>query len=626
MTNASDRSSNEFSGQENFPMQRELIVIAKREVGLRATRDGVASVTGSDVTPLADLLASVGVTLRPLFGSEQQIQERTAAVAAQINQDVPNLSVYYRVDAPDDRLDELATQLRQLEVVEAAYIKPPAEPAVMVDKRSHQLNRMMPQAAEAPAVTPDFTPRQGYLNAAPEGIDARYAWTLPGGSGAGVGIIDIEYAWRFTHEDLMQNQGGVVGGTEYLPYRDHGTAVIGEIGSDGNTFGCTGICPDANVRAIAAYGELNSAGAIRIAADMLAPGDIILVELHRPGPRFNFENRADQGGFIALEWWPDDFDAIRYATSKGVIVVEAAGNGAENLDDAIYNTPGPGFPSDWTNPFNRVNRDSGAIVVGAGAPPLQTHGQDWGPDRSRLDFSNYGSSVDAQGWGREVTTCGYGDLQGGSDEDLWYTDRFSGTSSASPIIVGTLGCVQGVLRARGMTVLTPLVARNLLLTTGSPQQEAPSRPTSQRIGNRPNLREILARTILVNLKVALRAYNGQYVSAEGGGGAEVVANRDEVGEWETFELIELEGTKIALRAYNGQYISAEGGGGGEVVANRDEIGEWETFDLVELGDNKIALRVYNGQYISAEGGGGAEVVANRDEVGEWETFELIKLS
>jgi hypothetical protein len=49
-----------------------------------------------------------------------------------------------------------------------------------------------------------------------------------------------------------------------------------------------------------------------------------------------------------------------------------------------------------------------------------------GPDRSRLDFSKFGKAVDVQGWGREVTTCGYGDLQGGNNEDFWYTDQFSG--------------------------------------------------------------------------------------------------------------------------------------------------------------------------------------------------------
>jgi hypothetical protein len=225
---------------------------------------------------------------------------------------------------------------------------------------------------------------------------------------------------------------------------------------------------------------------------MLGSGDIILIELHRAGPR---ATGVGQQGFIAIEWWPDDFDAIRYATSRGVIVVEAAGNGAQNLDDPIYNKPASGFPANWSNPFNRANRDSGAIVVGAGAPPPGTHGRDHGPDRSRLDFSNYGLVVDAQGWGREVTTCGYGDLQGGSNEDFWYTDQFSGTSSASPIVVGALGCVQGVLRDRGMTPLSPAAARNLLRTTGSPQQEAPGRPASQRIGKRPNVRQMINRVI-----------------------------------------------------------------------------------------------------------------------------------
>ena len=66
--------------------------------------------------------------------------------------------------------------------------------------------------------------------------------------------------------------------------------------------------------------------------------------MHRPGPRFNFARAHDQRGYIAVEWWPDDFAAILNATSRGIIVVEAAGNGAENLDDALYQTPGAGLP------------------------------------------------------------------------------------------------------------------------------------------------------------------------------------------------------------------------------------------------------------------------------------------
>ena len=71
----------------------------------------------------------------------------------------------------------------------------------------------------------------------------------------------------------------------------------------------------------------------------------------------------------------------------------------------------------------------------------------------------------------------------------WYTDVFSGTSSASPIVVGAIGCMQGALRAASRPLLTPAAARNILRTTGSPQQDEPGRPATQRVGNRPNLRQ-----------------------------------------------------------------------------------------------------------------------------------------
>jgi hypothetical protein len=312
-----------------------------------------------------------------------------------------------------------------------------------------------------------------------------------------VRIIDIEGAWRFSHEDLLQNQGGVIGGTPSpdLNWRNHGTAVVGTFGGDLNAFGVTGIAPDANTRAISIFGAgMSSARAITDAANALSPGDIILIELHAPGPRFNFTAPNGQRGFVAMEFWPADFAAIVYATSvRGVIVIEAAGNGAENYDDPLYNVRPAGFPASWRNPFNLANPQSGAIIVGAGAPPPGTHGRNHGPDRSRLDFSNFGARVDVQGWGQEVTTCGYGDLQGGSNEDLWYTDTFNGTSSASPVVVGAVACLQGGLRGRSRPLLTPATARDLLRTTGSPQLDAPGRPATQRIGNRPNLRQAFER-------------------------------------------------------------------------------------------------------------------------------------
>jgi Subtilase family len=475
--------------------RRELVVIAAPDAGLQALASGVRSDAGAETTSLNAVLARHGALMRPLFGlSEHRLRANVAgAVTSDLVPDgMPALERFYHVDAADDRLETMAAELLEHPLVEAAYVKPAgALPVAVVEEiiAAAPLNDMVPAPGDAPPATQDFTARQGYLDAAPGGIDARYAWTVPGGSGSGVRVIDCEWGWRFSHEDLLQNQGGVVAGTSSTD-TNHGTAVLGEISGDRNGLGIIGIAPDAVISA-SSFNDQPTAQAIRAAADRLGPGDIILLEIHRPGPRTPNPPQG-QLGFIAIEWWPDDFAAIRYAVNKGIVVVEAAGNGFQNLDDPIYSQRPVGFPASWLNPFNVANPSSGAVMVGAGAPPPNTHGQNWGPDRSRLDFSNYGARVDAQGWGREVTSTGYGDLQGGMNADLWYTDRFSGTSSASPIVVGAIACAQGVLMAQGRIPLSPARARDLLRSTGSIQQDAPGRPATQRIGNRPNLRQLIA--------------------------------------------------------------------------------------------------------------------------------------
>jgi len=516
---------------EQTYVKRELIVVANKDFDLRATNQGVASLTQKDISPLNRLLTTEQLTLTPLFGiSEERLQVQAASLATETGTDVPDLSVYYHIEAADERLETLVEQFQQIDSIEAAYIKPPAQPA------DFNFNDMAPRTEEPPMNTPDFSSRQNYLEAAPTGVNTSYAWTLQGGRGTGVNIIDIEWGWRFTHEDLIQNQGGVVSGNN-SPNDNHGTAVIGEIGGDPNTFGITGISPEARVSAVSLVNS-NTAPAIRTAADRLQAGDIILLEVHRRGPRSAEGN--GQFGFIAIEWWPDDFAAIRYAVSKGIIVVEAGGNGGQNLDDSIYNAglvndPRYGtFPSSWRNPFNPNNPSSGAVIVGAGLPPSGTHGRTREPgsgdiytDRGRCFFSNYGARIDAQGWGWEVTTTGYGDLQGGADRNHHYTDQFSGTSSASPIVVGALACVQGILRAQNKPLLSSDRAIQLLRATGSPQQDGPgfrfipnmtgsgypqthpARPRTQRIGNRPDLRQLIARA----LKVKPLSRHGLWVNA-----------------------------------------------------------------------------------------------------------------
>lgn len=461
----------------------EVIVMMEPDMGLRASAGRMESVTNESVSDIEKVLKKHKGSMTPLFGAtEERVEAEMLAEAEFSEAAMPQLQNFYKVDVSDKRAEDIAGELSELSNVAAAYVKPGAEPPIMMDEEG-------PSSDEAPPMSPDYVSRQGYLNATPEGVDARWAWGRPGGRGQGVRIIDIEGAWRFTHEDLRLRQGGVVAGTQStsLLWRNHGTAVLGEYSGDHNSFGVSGICDQATASAVSIFGGLGSAQALRQATSRLRAGDIILIELHRPGPRHNFQQRSDQKGYIAIEWWEDDYAAILAATRRGVIVVEAAGNGAENLDDNIYQTRASGFPRTWRNSFRRSNRDSGAIVVGAGAPPPGTHGRNHGPDRSRLDFSNYGRLIDAQGWGREVTTCGYGDLQGGRNEDLWYTDRFSGTSSASPIVVGALGSLSGMAKARSKT-LTPAKARQCLRSSGAAQTDGPGRPRTQRIGNRPDLR------------------------------------------------------------------------------------------------------------------------------------------
>jgi len=459
-------------------LEHELIVVARS--GATLAGHGRRRRADAGARALERLLERHGATLAPLFGPSGARLARAAGALGQ------PMTRFHRVRVPEEdpeRLAELARRLRSLPDVAGAYVKPPSEPAAL-------RRLVLPRPAAAPPVTPDFSARQGYLERAPGGIDARFAWRRPGGDGAGVHLVDVEGDFRFTHEDLLAGQGGLVAGTppDSVSLRNHGTAVLGVIGGDRNGHGVTGIAPEAHQRGVA-LGGLGSANAIRLAADLLAPGDLLLVEFHRPGPRFGFVPGPNLQGYIAIEWWPDDQLAIQYATSRGVIVLEVAGNGAEDLDDPLYDVPGPGFPPGWANPFRRV-LDPGAILVGAGAPPPGTHGRSHGPDRSRLIFSNYGACLDVQGWGVEVTTCGYGDLQGGPDEDLWYTDQFLGTSSATAVVTGALAATQGALKAAEKPLLTPARARELLRTTGSPQQDANHRPATQRIGNRPDLRRI----------------------------------------------------------------------------------------------------------------------------------------
>jgi subtilisin family serine protease len=362
----------------------------------------------------------------------------------------------------------IVTALKRQKAVWDAYVAPRPVPA-------------MP--AGSAAGSRNFEPSQGYIDDAPDGIGAAAVWGLAGAKGSGITICDIEGNWNRQHEDLPSGIP-LLGGTVIndLGWRNHGTAVLGEMISIPDAKGCVGISHQARgaVHSAVINGVFNAAGAISNAAAQLKKGDVILIELHAPGPT---------GNYVAMQYWSDIFTAIKAAVDKGITVVEAAGNGNENFDAAIYNNSG-------------LQKDSGAIVVGAGVPPTNHVDFDGfgaglpsyaslGVPRSRIFFSNYGKIVNVQGWGWHVTSLGYGDAQGGASENTWYTLRFSGTSSASPIVTGAVACLQGRAKAKNGAPMTPAKVRNILMTTGTPQQAGPGVPLAQRIGPLPNLVEAM---------------------------------------------------------------------------------------------------------------------------------------
>lgn len=320
----------------------------------------------------------------------------------------------------------------------------------------------VPADKSCPISTPSFESYQGYLGPAPAGIDAPFAWQR-GVRGAGEQFADVEGGWNAAHEDLVGERMEHVAGRPIRGWREHGTAVLGEVVGKDNGRGVVGIAPDVDRVFTASIEGPGVAGAIEAAAEKLRAGDVLLIELQSTGPA---------GAYIAVEYWGDVYDVIRAATARGVVVIEAAGNGYEDLDRKIYR-----------GRFDRAKRDSGAIVVGAGGPPRPGF-----IDRARLDFSNYGGRVDVQGWGRKVATLDYGDLQAcDAAADRHYTGEFSGTSSASPIVAGAALLVEANARARGK-ILAPREVRDLLVRSGTPQVG----DLKEHIGPRPDLARALS--------------------------------------------------------------------------------------------------------------------------------------
>lgn len=423
----------------------------RHDSAVRLRNGQLRGASADQVEAVNALVEAEGASLRRTFmQSEAWLESWHRQGESRSGLELHDLNLFFCVDLPEGApAAAICDVLNSLDVVEiawpAAIPSDPTIPAVTL-------------CLAVMAPTPDFQNQQGYRGPAPTGVDADYGNTFSGGKGIGVTIIDCETGWTDDHEDLINKaQGRFVG---YTPARypwDHGTAVLGEIVGEDNGIGVLGLATDAEVYMSThspVGGTTNIPGSVMNAAAVATTGDVIVIEIQcygtPPGP-------------FPCEYDPTMFATVQAATANGVHVIAAAGNGNNDLDQPAYG-----------GAFDLNVRDSGAIMVGASD----------GSSLNKASFSNYGTRCSSHGWGFNVTTTGYGALWNDpADPDRReYTDGFSGTSSATPIVTGAATALISMHRESFKSEIDPIDLRTLLEATGTPQG------SGGQIGTRPDLR------------------------------------------------------------------------------------------------------------------------------------------
>lgn len=343
-----------------------------------------------------------------------------------------------------------------------------------------------------PLVNPADDPRSGnqdYLNAAPVGIDARYAWTIAGGDGAGQRIVDMERGWTFGHEDLAAHNITLVHGAIRDVDRFHGTSVFGQLIAVDNTVGCVGIAPHVASALATSPWTSSIPNAIVVAVAAMDFGDVLILEAQ-------VQANVGAGGppqYGPVELVDANHEAIRLATALGMVVVEAGGNGTNNggtpaVDlDTWQNAAGRRVL--WRNAGNPDFRDSGAILVAAASSSVP---------HTRLAYSTFGARMDCYGWGENIDTLSSND----TGATTLYTGFFGGTSGASPIVAGAALCLQGVCEANQQFRLSPRQMRAIL--SDPVHNTPPAAAETTAMGVMPNLRALIDNQLNVTPDVYLR--------------------------------------------------------------------------------------------------------------------------
>ena len=394
----------------------------------------VSGVEGEDINQLVTLARKHDLVFNPTFDKPKQLDSLRTKAALRSGQMQADLNGTMTIVLPDpSQALEIARSIQSIGMIESVDIE--------------SLDLPPPPPADIPPTTPSLEGQQGYLNSNP-GFGVNNLKAL-GVNGGGIRFSDCEYGYNPDHEDLVDSNitddsRAAINPTVYTNgWDDHGTAAIGITMAGDNGYGITGMAPQCDAYF---YSEWTTLGYSRNNSVIDAvinstAGDVILLEMQDV-------SGVGSNAYVPAEYSSTIWNLTKTATDAGIIVVAAAGNGNQNLDDSYYESY-----------MNRGN--SGAIIVGAGSSNT-TH--------SKKSFSTYGTRVDVQAWGGGVMTTGYGSyaLYGG-DENQGYISGFSGTSSASACVAGAVVLLQSYAKNKLNTLFTPNEIRAHLKTYAHPQ-------------------------------------------------------------------------------------------------------------------------------------------------------------
>ncbi len=288
---------------------------------------------------------------------------------------------------------------------------------------------------------PDVSDQQTYLRApiaGNAGVNADFAFSIRSADGTGVTLIDVEQGWDTTHLDLPTNITRLSRIIE--TNTEHGTNTLGIISATHNNQFCKGIAPNTTVL-LSGYEDIrdpnttiiNIYNAILLAINNLKHGDILLLEIELGGQPLEYK-------FIFIE-------LLNLATALGIVVIEPAGNGGQDLDQSVNDEVERCGTLIYA--FDRRSSDfidSGAIMVG-------------GCDNDRsLCISNYGNRIDCFSLAENVVTLGNGNT---------INRTFNGSSSASAIIAGVASVIQSYAFQFFGEKLHPLMLRFIFQKIGN---------------------------------------------------------------------------------------------------------------------------------------------------------------